>query len=370
MPSPAPDTTIPGFTLLAPAIWERRPIPHLSFTNTPPSMIIILPWTGAHSKYIAKYTIMYATLFPPVHTLCITTSIKDMCLRSSKKKQRMLKPAVETILSHVDAHGGHASILVHAFSEGGSNKAVELAEAYKHTTGMRLPLSALCLDSTPGHPHYQRLCNAIKKSLPPLPVLDCTGLVIGSALLGGIWILYTCFKGYENNVVSRTRGRLQDSNYWDLAAPRCYLYSEGDELIAWQDIREHMHGAVQSGAPVLDVRFENSGHCKHAAVNPHRYWGAVLLACMWASIEERLCSDRIVTSPCAKQSAFTAPGSPRKAITGQGEFFYLLLPSLLACSHSASGVNTKRIQWIGNLVIGWNGNTAYIGDAPSVVSVD
>lgn len=279
MPSSPQHTAIPGFTLLAPTIWERQPSPyiHAFSTNDPPSLIIVLPWTGAHGKHVAKYTDMYHVLFPSAHILCITTSTKDICLRSSKKKQRMLQPAVERILSHVDAHDGHANILVHAFSEGGSNKAVELAEAYQKTTGTRLPASALCLDSTPGHPHYRRLCNAIKKSLPPIPILNCTGLFIGSALLGGIWILYRCFKGYENNVISRTRGRLQDANYWDPTAPRCYFYSKGDELIAWQDIREHMGEALRSGAPVLDVSFEDSGHCKHAAVHPDRYWGAVSL---------------------------------------------------------------------------------------------
>jgi hypothetical protein len=277
--STPPHTDIPGFTLIAPTIWEQRPTDcSQSFSSDePPSLIIILPWTGAHSRHVVKYTEAYQTIFPSASILCITTSTKDLCLRSSKRKQQRLQPAVARITDHVNHKGGLANILVHAFSEGGSNKAVELAEAYYSTTGTRLPCSALCLDSTPGHPRYLRLCNALKKSLPPIPILNCTGLFIGSALLGGIWILYTCIRGFDNNVISRTRRRLQDPKHWNPSAPRCYFYSKGDKLIAWTDVKEHMGEAMRSGAPVLDVCFEDSAHCKHAAQHPERYWGAVAL---------------------------------------------------------------------------------------------
>lgn len=288
MPSSSQHTALPGFTLLAPTIWEKKP--SCSFfkvsPDEAPSLIIVLPWTGAHGRHVAKYTDVYETTYPSARILCITTSTKDICLRSSKKKQRVLQPAVERIHNHIEHHRGYANILVHAFSEGGSNKAVELAEAYRKTTGVMLPCSALCLDSTPGHPHYRRLCNAIKKSLPPIPILNCTGIIVGSALLGGIWIVYKCFKGTKNNVISRTRSRLHDPEFWDLSAPRCYLYSKGDELIDWRDIREHMSEAVRLESPVLDVTFEDSAHCKHAAKDPDRYWSAVALTWKRSNIDK------------------------------------------------------------------------------------
>ncbi|KAL5412693.1 hypothetical protein PMIN03_004162 [Paraphaeosphaeria minitans] len=272
-------TAIPGFTLIAPTIWKQRSNNgRETFSNNdPPSLIIVLPWTGAHGRHVVKYTEAYQTIFPSASILCITTSTKDLCLRSSKRKQQRLQPAVAHIIEHVESNNDGANILVHAFSEGGSNKAVELAEVYSRTTGTRLPCSALCLDSTPGHPRYLRLCNTLKKSLPPIPILNCTGLLVGSALLGGIWILYNCIKGYDNNVISRTRRRLQDPDHWDPTAPRCYFYSKEDQLITWKDIREHVGEAVRLGAPVMDVCFEDTAHCKHAAMHPDRYWGAVAL---------------------------------------------------------------------------------------------
>lgn len=271
-------TAIPGFTLIAPTIWEQQPSGRgQSCLDEPPSLIIVLPWTGTHGRHVAKYTEAYQTIFPSAYILCITTSAKDLCLRSSTRKQQRLRPAVAYIRDHLERNDNRANVLVHAFSEGGSNKAAELAEAYHDTTGARLPCSALYLDSTPGHPRFLRLCNAIKKSLPPIPILNCTGLLVGSALLGSIWILYTCIKGYDNNVISRTRRRLQDPQHWDPTAPRCYFYSKADELIAWTDIKEHVGEAVRSGVPVMDVCFEDSAHCKHAAMYPEKYWGAAAL---------------------------------------------------------------------------------------------
>lgn len=172
---------------------------------------------------------------------------------------------------------------MHVFSEGGSNKACELAEAYFNITGKRLSFSALCLDSTPGHPRYRRLCNALNKSLPPIPVLRHTGLFFGSAVLGAIWLTYSFVKGGKNNVITRTRRRLLDPAHFDLTAPRCYLYSKDDALIAWQDVCEYAEESMQMGVPVKEVLFEGSGHVGHARHEPERYWmqswgrGAVLV---------------------------------------------------------------------------------------------
>lgn len=166
-------------------------------------------------------------------------------------------------------------ILLHVFSEGGSNKACELADAYLATTHERLPVSALLLDSTPGHPRYLRLCNALNKSLPRVPVLRHTGLVFGSAVLGAIWVSYRFVKGRNNNVITRTRRRLNDGTLFHTAAPRCYLYSEEDALIAAEDVHEHAVESAEAGIPVAEVLFEGSGHVEHAKRSPERYWEAV-----------------------------------------------------------------------------------------------
>ncbi|OAL03311.1 hypothetical protein IQ06DRAFT_105883 [Phaeosphaeriaceae sp. SRC1lsM3a] len=276
--------SLPGFTFLGPSIYEYTPssIYRSPYTvekfDGEPSLILLCTWTGAQNRYIAKYTAKYQSLFPTARIMVIATTAKDLCFRNSKRKQQRLKPAVERIssLEYLSACGNDAGTLMHVFSEGGSNKACELAEAYFAITGRRLTVSALCLDSTPGHPRYLRLCNALNKSLPPVPILRHTGLLFGSAVLGAIWITYVGIKGYENNVITRTRRRLLDPTHWDLSAPRCYLYSINDELIAWKDVNEHVEASVHMGVPVTEVLFEHSGHVGHAREDPELYWNAVM----------------------------------------------------------------------------------------------
>jgi hypothetical protein len=274
---------LPNFTLVAPSIYECAPssvYDQLSQTHEDtdaPSLVLLCTWTGAQARYMAKYTAEYQSLFPYTRIMVIATTAKDLCLRNSKQKQRRLQPAIKRISSLEYLHdGGNASgILMHVFSEGGSNKACELAEAYFVITGKRLPVSALCFDSTPGHPRYLRLCNALNKSLPQIPLLRHTGLILGSTVLGAIWITYRVFKGPENNIITRTRRRLLDPVHFDLTAPRCYLYSKDDALIAWQDVCEHATESVHKGIPVKEVLFEGSGHVGHARQEPDRYWRAV-----------------------------------------------------------------------------------------------
>jgi hypothetical protein len=276
-------TNIPDFTLIAPSIHEHTPSPSygkpcVEEDANSPSLILLCTWTGAQNRYIAKYTAEYQSIYPSTHIMVIATTTKDLCFRNSKRKQERLKPAVERIssLEYLRPSGHAAGILMHIFSEGGSNKACELAEAYHTITGKRLPVSALCFDSTPGHPRYLRLCNALNKSLPPIPVLRHTGLFFGGAVLGAIWLAYKWVKGAENNVITRTRRRLLDPTHFDLSAPRCYLYSCNDTLIAWQDVHEHAEDSTRMGVPVTEVLFEKSGHVGHARQEPNRYWSAVM----------------------------------------------------------------------------------------------
>jgi hypothetical protein len=289
------NATIPSFELIAPSIWvynsrpEYRATPLALQNCVAPSLVVLCTWTGAQNRYIAKYTAEYRTRFPSSSIMVITTSAKDLCFRNSARKQWRMRPAIEYIsnLRYLAAQNFNNGILLHVFSEGGSNKACELAEAHYESTGTRLPVSALCLDSTPGHPRYLRLCEALNKSLPQIPVIRHIAILFASAVLGSIWMLYTGIKGFENNVISRTRRRLNDPIYWDLTAPRCYLYSKTDTLIAWQDVYEHLEQSASAGISVTEVQFENSGHVGHAKEEPRRYWDAVLATWQDAQIMEK-----------------------------------------------------------------------------------
>ncbi|KAF1925254.1 uncharacterized protein M421DRAFT_70600 [Didymella exigua CBS 183.55] len=301
---------IPGFELIAPTIWDRIP----STPSTPtvgisaaPSLVLLMTWAGAHGRPISKYTTEYANMFPSSHIMVVTTSLADLLFRSSKRKQHRPQPAVKYIsnLQHIPC-ANTSGILMHVFSEGGSNKACELATAYQCTTGSRLPISALYLDSTPGHRRFPRLCAALAKPLPPVPVLKHLALGVAAVLLGSVWAVHRVFQGRKNNVVSRSRAQLLDPTLFDLQVPPCYLFSKKDALIAWQDVEEHAAESMQQGACVAEVLFEASGHVDHARAEPARYRAAV--TAVWRQSQERGnrnkngYGEKGARAPCESQS--------------------------------------------------------------------
>jgi hypothetical protein len=273
-----PHDSIPGFRLIAPTIWEciHPSTSDLSEDISAPCLIILTTWTDAYGQHISKYVSEYATMFPTSRILVITTSAKDIVWRSSARKRERLRPAVEYISSIYGISQIHKNgILLHIFSEGGANKTCELATAYHAVTGTHLPISAMCLDSTPGHPRFLRLCSALAKSFPPIPVLKQFATVIAVVVLGLAWAVYHVFKGYENNPVSRSRKQLLDPELFALTVPRCYLYSKSDALVAWQDIYEHAGELIKRDGCVTETIFEDSEHVSHAKTESRRYWNTV-----------------------------------------------------------------------------------------------
>jgi Eukaryotic protein of unknown function (DUF829) len=83
-------------------------------------------------------------------------------------------------------------------------------------------------------------------------------------------------KGPGNDVISKTRRRLEDERYWNTDDPRCYLYSKSDHLIKWKGVREHAKNAAANGVPVRLRCFDNSAHCKHIQEDSDEYLDAVL----------------------------------------------------------------------------------------------
>jgi hypothetical protein len=225
-------------------------------------------------------------MFPTSRILVITTSAKDIVWRSSARKRQRLRPAIEYILSlYGISQIRKGGILLHIFSEGGANKACELGIAYHAVTGRQFPISVMCLDSTPGHPRFLRLCSALAKSLPPIPVLKQFATVIAVVVLGLVWTAYHVFKGYENNPVSQSRKQLLDPELFALTVPRCYLYSKSDALVAWQDIYEHASDLIKQDGCVTETIFEASQHVSHAKTESRRYWDTVRT--VWMHSQER-----------------------------------------------------------------------------------
>jgi len=267
---------IEGSCRLTPSIFTLTPqaaTPDHSSDQTltdTPSLILLFSWTGALPQHIAKYTTAYTSLYPSTPILVITTSIKDLIYRSSKSKQKCLAPAI----SFLTTQNLTSNILVHCFSEGGSHKAVQFASSFLNTTGTKLPISTLILDSTPGNPQYLMLASAFKKSLPRNAVIRFVGMLAAYSILASLWTGYLIV-GPNKNIITKTRLSLDDDEMWDTNVPRCYLYSEADSLIFWKDIEDHGQAAEGRGTSVTMVKFQGSAHCRHIQENEGRYWDAV-----------------------------------------------------------------------------------------------
>jgi len=245
-----------------------------------PDLIILTSWTGALAKHISKYTTTYSQLFPHTPLLLITTTIADLTLRTTKHKLATLSPAVSylrTVVASLDLNGLSPRLLLHAFSDGGSHKAVCLARAFLQSTGAPLPLAATVLDSTPGIPRYGASVDAFARSVPAPPAL---GRPLGAAVLGATWVFVRTFAGRENNVIESTRRALNDPALWGAGAgggARTYVFSEADDVVAWRDVEAHaQQSAEELGLESLVVRFRDTGHCNHARGNEEFYWRAVL----------------------------------------------------------------------------------------------
>jgi hypothetical protein len=275
----------PSFRFVEHETWVYEPAFH-SKDEDAPTLVLLCSWTGARGKHIKKYTKWYQERFPATPIMVITTSAQDFILRTSQSKQERLQPTIDE-LEHLLGKTASPRILMHVFSEGGSNKACELVQAYKKRHSACLAVAALCLDSTPGKPRFLRLCNALAKSFSPNLCLEYVGLVIAFLVLGWIWILYHAFIGYERNPVSRSRQLLHDGEYFNLRAPRCYLYSKRDKLIAWMDVQDHATEGEDKGIPFMQVVFQ-SEHVKHMKESEQCYWKAV--ESTW-----KASSDRVAT---------------------------------------------------------------------------
>ena len=180
-----------------------RPTSRSSITpSNTPSLILLFTWTGAQGRHISKYVEGYATLFPYSPVLIIATTLKDLTVRSPAEKQQRLQKVIDDI---TDSRFARGSILVHCFSDGGANKAVEFAEAYYTRMGEKLPCQALCLDSTPGRPRYFNYVSAFKKSLENNLMVQWFGLLLGLTTIAIIWVLYYCLLGFKNNIITKNK---------------------------------------------------------------------------------------------------------------------------------------------------------------------
>lgn len=257
----------------------EAPTDNQGANTSAPDLIIITSWTGALPRHIAKYTQAYGELYPSCPILVVTTSIKDLTLRSAERKHTKLTPAVHYIEKQI-AHRTteHYNILLHAFSEGGSNKATCLAQAFLDHTKYQLPIAAYIYDSTPGRVRFSNNLAAFRKSLPfANRILRFVVMCLAFFFLVAKFLFHKVLVRAEDDILERTRKALNDATLWPIAGiPRTYLFSRADDLIWWQDVESHAEqSAREFGVLSMIVRYESTAHCNHMREDEDYYWNAI-----------------------------------------------------------------------------------------------
>lgn len=243
-------------------------------------LVIICSWLGAMPQYITKYISLHQQIAPRTRILLIESNIR--ILASPYIYQRAaIQPAVEVVrdsmLLAATAFKNPVppKILLHAFSNGGANSATQLLLALRKQVREPLPLIGLVLDSSPARVRYWRAHRAMVFSLSPTTRIPGTFVVHGMLTALYAWIAM----GNEDPARLMRQTLLDDSalqpDKRDGAAQVCYLYSETDKMVHWQDVWDHAWNARLKGWDVEEVMFEGTDHCAHLRQDELRYRQAV-----------------------------------------------------------------------------------------------
>jgi hypothetical protein len=229
---------------------------------------------NAAEKHIAKYTAGYTRLFPHASILLVQCSLAGF-FTSKAKQEVLLKPAYDTILSHISDDSKTGPVILHAFSHGGGTIANHITAFLKErVSAQKVIFNKVILDCLPGIPTIEGAVRAVSFSLPRNPILRFLG-----QCMFRIWLTTYSFFVYflrrREDKVNRLRRRLNDPQRFDVNAPRLYLYSKADELVEHWAVAEHAEDARKKGYRVREEVSVNAAHCGIVRDEPERYWKAV-----------------------------------------------------------------------------------------------
>lgn len=190
-------------------------------------------------------------------------------------------------------------ILLHMFSNGGTNTATQFLFVLNQRLRAPLPLCAMLYDSCPAKGTYWKDHRAMVYSLPKDIFSRALGNIIVHIILLLLHTEIAC--GLENPSSLLRRTLLDEEKIRGEEVPEagagagagavekgerkeyeklkigssCYLYSKSDRMVDWTDIRDHAAEARSKGWDVEEIVFEGSNHCGHFQVDEQRYVAAM-----------------------------------------------------------------------------------------------
>jgi len=236
--------------------------------GTGPEMVILCTWFRALPKHIAKYIEAHRQRYPQAQILVLESTVGDMMYTPYSVQRNRMIPVVDLLKGIAAAN---QEILLHIFSNGGSNSAVQLAEAWRARQSSPFPATSMVLDSCPGSPSLKLAADAVVSSTPKSShwwaIIFAWTVVVPfvafPVLLGGM------------NVVASLRERLNDTQLFSTKTRRVYLCSSTDLMVPQEDVVSHCESARSIGFGVELVDFDGSAHVSHVMKDPSRYWSAI-----------------------------------------------------------------------------------------------
>ncbi|PYH76619.1 hypothetical protein BO82DRAFT_358950 [Aspergillus uvarum CBS 121591] len=208
-------------------------------TSSGPALITLCTRLGdATPPRIQKYISGYQNLYPTSAILLITTRILEIGLLPFSVLHARLAPARD-VLRWFNSSGDHNdsySILLHIFSHGGCNTAIQLALSLQIEDTRGHPplelgryLGGIIFDCCPGDTSFGRAYQAAAHSLPPRSVL---AQAVGRVLLYPVIGVITGLQQTEwMSSIRGLRRQLNDPAVLKKTAPRLYLYATADQMV-------------------------------------------------------------------------------------------------------------------------------------------
>lgn len=301
------------------------------YTPTKPAkgqLIIICTWLGAAPKHIAKYVAVYQGVASRARILLIQSNVP--ILVSSYARQRdAIVPAVSAVLETLAEcsypslsnesddwkRGGDAihhdrnllprksstnqnpkpKILLHMFSNGGTNSATQFLIVLNERLRAPLPLHGMLYDSCPAKGTYWKDHRAMAYSLPKDIFSRTLGNIVVHIILLMLHTEIACGLENPSSLLRRIlldEGKVSggaitepprgddghgDGDITDGSAGKrsIYLYSKSDPMVDWTDIRDHAAEARSKGWNAEEILFDGSGHCGHFQKDEETYVNAM-----------------------------------------------------------------------------------------------
>ncbi|KAF2106653.1 indole-diterpene biosynthesis protein-like protein PaxU [Lophiotrema nucula] len=274
---------------------------HTTTLYTPESpnvveLIILCTWLGASKKHIPKYIAIYQRTAPSTPILHIQSSVGSITDRYPVQR-RKIQDAATAVLRTLDSAKEldvHPKIMVHTFSNGGTNSATQLLLALEEKTAKPLPVHGFLCDSSPADADYWKSYSAMRLALPRTIFFNILGPVLIQIVLV---VLYgSILMGRYEKTETLIRRTLLDEKYVK-CGKIAYAWSKEDRMVDWRDVESHAERAREKGWSVVSREFVGAAHCACAVVDGKGYEG--LFGSVWgepASNEVKSAAMRVSLS--------------------------------------------------------------------------